>query len=364
MTARAPTIGVLAARLAGTRWQVPASAIAPLAATGLAHDHFRLGSTGLLARVPKQSQLALAPAENLAYQAACFRRAAPGGHAPRLAGVLDPGDDLPMGALLVEEIDGAPLRLPDGLPALAAALASLHVLPLPAAADRAPLMSPADPLAGTLAEIAAQAAFLDMAGIVPAALSQIDRELSDARALARSRVRPPTALIAFDAHPGNFLQTADGRAVLVDLEKARYGLPGLDLAHATLYTSTTWDIATHAELSHDDVAGFYAAWLDAVPPALAAAARPWLLPLRRVMWLWSVTWCAKWRVQSRGSGASGSTENWSAGLSAPELMDHVAGRVADYLDAETIAAVRQDWRGDNALTGLLGPVENPQYATA
>jgi len=50
-----------------------------------------------------------------------------------------------------------------------------------------------------------------------------------------------------------------------------------------------------------------------------------------------------------------STEDWSADLSDPALVDHVADRVADYLDAHTIAAIRSEWLGDNALTSLLPP---------
>lgn len=349
-----PIVAALAARLVAMQRHGAAAQIVPLTTTGLAHDHFRLGDSGLLARVPKQSQLALDPAANLAYQAACFRRAAPAGHVPRLDAVLDPGADLPMGALLVEEVDGVPLPLPAGLPALADALAALHSLPLPAAADRPPLQDPQDPLAETLSEIAAQAVFLDMAGLDPDAAGQIESELSAAREQAASSGRPPVTLIAFDAHPGNFLQDDRGRAVLVDLEKARYGLAGLDLAHATLYTSTTWDVATRAVLSADEVAGFYQVWLSAVAPPLAEASRPWLLALRRVMWLWSVTWCAKWRVRSRAAAGSGTTEDWSAALSSADLVAHVADRVADYLDPRTIAMVRADWRGDNALTALLG----------
>ena len=34
---------------------------------------------------------------------------------------------------------------------------------------------------------------------------------------------------------------AAGRAVFVDLEKALYGSPAVDLAHASIYTSTMWD---------------------------------------------------------------------------------------------------------------------------
>jgi rSAM/selenodomain-associated transferase 2 len=67
-------------------------------------------------------------------------------------------------------------------------------------------------------------------------------------------------LVAFDAHPGNFIVREDGRAMLVDLEKCRYSHPGLDLAHATLYTSTTWDVDGRCALTPAQVAGCYRAW--------------------------------------------------------------------------------------------------------
>lgn len=52
----------------------------------------------------------LAPAANLAYQAACFERAACSGHTPALLGVLAPSAALPRGALIVEEIVGRAVR--------------------------------------------------------------------------------------------------------------------------------------------------------------------------------------------------------------------------------------------------------------
>ena len=39
---------------------------------GLAHWHVRLKGTGLLARIPKQSQMALAAQDNLLYRASAF----------------------------------------------------------------------------------------------------------------------------------------------------------------------------------------------------------------------------------------------------------------------------------------------------
>ena len=130
----------------------------PLADSGLAHWHLRLVGSGLLARIPKQSQLGLDAAAHLAYEAACFERAAASGHTPGLVAVLPPSAALPRGALLVHEVDGRPLRLPQDLPALVQALAALHALPLPAAPARAPLRDPADALADLAHEVDTQAA--------------------------------------------------------------------------------------------------------------------------------------------------------------------------------------------------------------
>ena len=310
----------LAGRLGAARGM-----LSPLPDTGLAHDHVRIGETGALARVPKQSQLGLEAEANLDYQAACFERAAASGHAPRLHDRLAPGPDLPMGALIVDLIDGRPLSLPDDLTAMAQCLAAIHALPLPD--TRAPLKDPVDPLADTFMEIMSQAAFIAAAGLDPETESQIRAELQAAGATLARDGRPPKTLIAFDAHPGNYLLDHEGRAVLVDLEKARYGAAAFDLAHATLYTSTTWDLDSRAVLDAAQVAAFHAAWLDAVPDELADATEAWLAPLRRMMWLWSVTWCAKWRVQSGGSADGQSTENWSADLSEDALVAHVGDRV-------------------------------------
>ena len=304
--------------------------------TGLAHDHIRLGGTGRIARLPKQSQMQLGAAENLAYQAACFERASRSGHAPRLHAVLPPSDHLPRGGLVVEEIAGRTARLPEDLPAIMAALAAIHALPVPAPAARPPLLDPADPLAGLLEEIGAQAEYLHAAD--PATRAILERHLKALRDLATAEARPARRLISFDAHPGNFLVTPAGCAVLVDLEKARYSAPPLDLAHATLYTSTTWDLASHAVLTPDQVARACTDWLGHLPEAERAALRPWILPMRRAMWLWSMTWCAKWRVLS-GAEAKADTggEDWAAAHSEAALVAHVKGRVDHYLDPETAA---------------------------
>jgi aminoglycoside phosphotransferase (APT) family kinase protein len=252
--------------------------------------------------------------------------------------VLSPGRALPRGGLLVEEIVGRAARLPDDLPALARALAALHALPLPAPAERTPLRDDGDALRALAREIEAQAAWLDGAGLSPRAREPIDAQLAVLRRACAGRARPPRRLVVFDAHPGNFIVRDDGSAVLVDLEKARYSHPPLDLAHATLPTSTTWDIDVCAELTLDEVVAFYAAWSAAVD--VAQACHPWLVPLRAAMWLWSVTWCAKWRALSTREGDAGARgEDWSHRHSDASLVAHVRGRVDRYLSEAGVGAV-------------------------
>ena len=310
--------------------------------SGLAHTHVRLVGHGVLARIPKQSQMNLAPAANLAYQAACFERATGSGHTPALLGVLAPSAALPRGALIVEEIIGRGAVLPGDLRTIVTALARIHQLPLPARDARAPLESAADPMTALLAEIETQAAYLDAAQISPKARRCIDAEIDRYRLLCMQSTRPPLSLISFDAHPGNFMVRADGRAVLVDLEKCRYSHASLDLAHATLYTSTTWDAASSAVLSVDEVAGAYADWSRAMGPLTAASNvwNAWHLPLRRAMWLWSITWCAKWRVVSAtASPVTAPGEDWSSRLSEPALIAHVRDRVNHYLSEPVVEQV-------------------------
>lgn len=332
----------------------------PLKAQGLAHDHVALGGTGVLARVPKQSQFGFAAADNLAYQAACFERVSASGHGPQLHGVLPPSTLLPMGALLVEFIEGRPPRLPEDLPATAAAMAAVHSLPLPPEAERPPLENHSDPVAGAMAEIERQAEFIPEAGLDAGSRTEIERELAWARDFAaKLEGAQPLTLVLTDTHPGNFLIRPDGTAVIVDLEKALYGSPGTDLAHHTVYSSTTWDTEVHAELSRTQVAAFYRRYLDDADPELAAALRPWLIPLRRITWLRAITWCVKWSVAHRKARLetkqdAESTEDWSAENTDPALIAHVADRVATYLSPEILRRMTGEWREEPTLEQLIG----------
>ncbi|MCU0774195.1 MAG: aminoglycoside phosphotransferase family protein [Ideonella sp.] len=335
-----PPLEGLAAALAHEHPALAVAPLCPLPDTGLAHWHVRLGRTGWLARIPKQSQMGWPAAQNLAYQSACFRRAQPSGHTPGWFATLAPRDGLPRGALVVEAVEGRPARLPQDLPAIVDALAALHALPLPGV--RAPLLAPVDPVQAMVDEVLAQSVHRHEAALDRFVLADLEARLSRLAGLARAIPTPcPHRLIAFDAHPGNFLVRADGRAILVDLEKARYGAAPLDLAHATLYTSTTWDVSSRAVLSPDDVARACQRWLERAG-LQAEAMRPWIVPLREAMWLWSLTWCALWRVRSTARPDTGANADWSASNSDPALIEHVRERVDHYLAPETVRRVGRE----------------------
>jgi Ser/Thr protein kinase RdoA (MazF antagonist) len=331
--ARHPATAALAAR-----WR--AEDVVPMREKGVAHAHYRLPQ-GLVLRAPRLSQWALAPADNLAYQAACFRRAEQSGATPRLFSVLPVGADLPRGALIVEAIDGRPPRLPDDLPALAAALARLHALDVPAPAHRPPLVDHArfGPIAGTLAVIERQAPALEAADLPGATRGALLAELAWARQLAADSAATdqPICLVGTDTHPGNFVLRENGEAVLVDLEKALYGSPAIDLAHCTLPTSTTWDLDVQAVLSRDQIIGFYRHYLELVGTRQAARLRPLLAPSRRLTWLRTMMWCARWRV------AAATSPDWSQARVDPVLLAHIRRRVAALFDPDFVAAMRAEW---------------------
>ncbi len=330
---------------------VPLDALCVMPTSGLAHDHVTIEGTDWLLRVPRQSQMRLNAAENLTYQKTCFDRMSASGHTPECRLFIPPSDELPMGALLVRRIHGEVLQLPRQLELAAEALAAIHALPLPEHSQRAPLIDQSDPMADTLTEVLTQADYLPQAQLPTDTVKMIEEEIAAAKKDVAQLAVSPIALVSFDAHPGNFIVEQDTqRAYLVDLEKGRYGGAGFDLAHASLYTSTTWDTATYAELSSDDIQNFYAAWSDAMPPALSAQWQLYLLPMRRLMWLWSITWCAKWQVESNqqlkaSKNIIANAEDWSAENTDDALIEHVRNRVIHYLEPATVERVRADWAG-------------------
>jgi Phosphotransferase enzyme family len=313
-----------------------AAELVPMPAKGTAHRHYRLAGRGLVLRALIHSPWAAADA--LAYEAAGFRRAEPSAATPRLAAVLPAGAGLPCGALLVEEIEGRPPRLPAELPAIATALARLHSLPVPPAAARPPLVDHAapGPVAATLALVERQLAALGELELPAATRAALADELAAARrfAAALPREAQPVRLVGSDVHPGNFVIRPDGAAAFVDLERMLYGSPAIDLAHASLYSSTTWDEEVDAALSPAEVAAFEAAYLARIDEPLAAALQPLLRPSRRLAWLRTMSWCARWLAADRRGEAPAADG---------ERARRVRERISDFFVPATIARVRAEW---------------------
>lgn len=316
---------------------------------GLVHDHVLLKSDNhsdyqMVVRVPRLSQFGLEPKENLKYQAACFSAASPSNHTPKLILVVEPSANLPMGALVVEHIKGKNIVLPSDLNGMAECFARVHSLQTPETPDQSELIYHIDPIRGVVKTINEQSKFISEATSDPEVQKILREEVEWAGDFANqnSNLHPPPRLCLTDTHPGNFLVDASGKVLFVDLEKALYGSPAIDLGHATILTSTLWDFDIQVELSRNDIINFYQAYLDFLPVNLENEIRPWLMPMRRLAWIRSTTWSCKWAARKQGSGEI------EAGLRG-QIQNHIAKRLASFVDLRTINLVRSEWIGKNRL---------------
>lgn len=319
-----------------------AADLQPLPATGTAHGHVALPD-GLLARIAYAHDGDPTAAARLEIQAEAFRYLAPAGRTPRLHDVLPPRPGLPGGALIVDRIQGHAPRLPGDLDAMADTLARLHALSPPPSGSVIPRM--ADPLRETLAGIEQNAArYLDRAVPDAEARAAIRAELDAMRAFASgSSAAQPVGLALADTHPGNFLVDRAGIAWFLDLEKVHVGSPAIDLAHATLPTSTLWHPDVGTLLSRAEVDAFLDAYLHAVGPERAAAVRPWLQPMRRLTWLRTTLFMTRWRVQTRSPRDPADPGQWSdAGLD-PAMRAHIDACIDRCFSAALVQSVRSDW---------------------
>jgi aminoglycoside phosphotransferase (APT) family kinase protein len=216
-------------------------------------------------------------------------------------------------------------------------MARLHSLPLPSPEQRPPLPDHGveGPFAATLAVIARQRELLPRAELAPETRAALDEEYQEAERYTAGIMpaEQPLALVGTDTHPGNFIVRNGTEAVLVDLERVCYGSPPIDLAHATLYTSTTWDLEVQGVLTHDEVASFYRHYLSAIEPERAAALRPLLLPARRLTWLRTMMWAVRLRALTTTGRL----------VLNPVLARHIGARLDDFFRPETVDRVREEW---------------------
>jgi aminoglycoside phosphotransferase (APT) family kinase protein len=314
-----------------------------LPATGTAHGHVRLRS-GLLARVAYAHEGDATAAGRLQVQAAAFRHLAPADRTPRLHEVIEPRAGLPGGALVVDFIEGRAPRLPEELGAMAETLARIHALPLPPASSRIPRQN--NPFLATLEGIELNAMrFLDKAVPDRGARAEIAGELRAMRDMAPAlgRQAQPLTVALADTHPGNFIVDRAGLAWFVDLEKVHVGSPAIDLAHATLQTSTLWHPDVGVVLSRADVQAFHENYLARLSTEQAEALRPWIVPMRRLTWLRTTLFMARWRVETRSPRDLANTTQWSDSGLDPKMKRHVDARIDRCFMTETIRGIRSEW---------------------
>ncbi len=317
----------------------------PLPATGTAHGHVRLPD-GLIARVAYAYEGDAGAAARLETQAAAFRLMAPSKCTPVLHDILPPRPGLPGGALIVDRIVGHAPVLPRDLGAIATSLAAMHSLKKPPASS--PILRQKNPFLETLDVVEQNALrFLDKAVPEQGARAEIAEELRLMRgmapALAKGLQPQPLTIALADTHPGNFIVDAEGIAWFVDLEKVHVGSAAIDLAHATLPTSTLWHPDVGQILSQGQVAGFYAHYLARIGKARAAALEPWLMPMRRLTWLRTTMFMARWRVQTRQPRDPDDPGQWSDAGLEPAMKVHLQARIDQCFDREAIRAIRAEW---------------------
>jgi aminoglycoside phosphotransferase (APT) family kinase protein len=315
----------------------------PLPAIGTAHGHVRLRD-GRLARIAYAHEGDQTAAARLHAQAEAFRHLEPAGRTPRLHSEVEPRPGLPGGALIVDFIDGRAPRLPDELDAMADTLARIHSLPLPPAAS--PIPRQTNPFLETLEAIESNAMrFLDKAVADSGSRAEIAEELRLMRgmALAFAKRAQPLSIALADTHPGNFIVDRAGLAWFVDLEKVHVGSPAIDLAHATLATSTLWHPDIGRVLAPEEVGRFYDAYLAKVGTRRAAELQQWLQPMRRLTWLRTTLFMARWRVQTRSPRDLSDPGQWSDAGLEPAMKAHINAVIDRCFGRETIRAIRAEW---------------------
>ena len=155
-------------------------------------------------------------------------------------------------------------------------------------------------------------------------------------------MEPLTVALA-DTHPGNFLVDRAGIAWFVDLEKVHVGSPAIDLAHATLLTSTLWHPDIGKQLTAEEVKGFHDSYLARSGAEKAEALRPWLVPMRRLTWLRTTLFMARWRVETRAPRDMSNPSQWSdAGLD-PQMKAHIDARIDQCFTPDVIRSIRAEW---------------------
>ena len=88
---------------------------------------------------------------------------------------------------------------------------------------------------------------------------------------------------------------------------------------------------------------WYDAYLARIGPTAADALRPWLGPMRRLTWLRTTLFMARWRVETRAPRDPRNTTQWSGSGLDPKMRDHIDARIDQAFGRGAIRAIRSGW---------------------
>lgn len=269
---------------------------------GLTHFHVDIGKSGYILRIPRTNQLDMRQNAYLQLQKACYDATSRSGHAPECLAVIDAGDALPNGAMVVGKIDGRKARLPGDMPAIARALAKIHAIR--PGEDTAPLLKAGFPMQSQ--QVLLDAVFLDAhkrAPISDTARALIDTELTALRSYLGARQENkdlPIRLINGDGHPANYLLDDTGKAWSVDLEFTTYDNPLIDLADASLPITTQLDPDMTRVATRQERDAFKQAWKTEIAktdPELLKDFDTHMKMAERLVTMRTVLWLCDWLSQ-------------------------------------------------------------------
>lgn len=303
-------------RLLALGWPDAEPAVTFLA-EGAYHANHVLRSDGraCVARVSQASQWGLGPAAQLAREHATLEALAPaGGGAPAPLGLLD--GEPPV--LLEELVEGRPFDLHRDLPALGAALATVHVPEVAARARHLPAVDARVALETDGREWLERAR---AGGEDAEAVARLDAHLAGLRS-ATAPPPGPAVLVHTDLNPSNLVMAGE-RCRLLDWEAARLAEPAWDLAHAVSPTTSLWDDDDPRILEAAEVAAFLTAYAEAARRPVAevtAATRAWLPTVA----FRALAWTLGARVQAHREGRT--------------LETALAARLARYRSPQLVGA--------------------------
>ena len=249
-----------------------------------------------VARLVTGTQIGLPLGEQAVYEYDALRLLAPSGVTPKPR-LVDPNSEgLPYPLILEEYLPGHPLDYSTDLTAAARCIAAIHDLGVPEAHHLQVHPDPAPAILAESRELAEPYLEWDEASEESrAALQKGFRRIEKFLEQDDLFTEDDLAIVNYDLNTHNFV-IENGRAKLLDWEKARIAPRTQDLAHFLLPTTTLWRDDTATLLSKEQEREFVEEYLKYAPVTDEERFYNQLEAMRTIVSLRAVSWCA-WALQ-------------------------------------------------------------------